>query len=165
MDLGQIALPLVTLGVMLFGLFGLAIIILPGLVIIWAAALGYGALHGMTSGGWLVLAFITILMLIGSFIDNIIMGASARKTGASWWSVLAAVILGFIGSFALPPVGGVVFALGGLFFSEYARLKDWRAALTSTRSMAVGCGWAFVLRFAIGLVMIALWIIWVLWVT
>jgi uncharacterized protein YqgC (DUF456 family) len=119
----------------------------------------------MTSGGWLVLAFITILMLIGSFIDNIIMGASARKTGASWWSVLAAVILGFIGSFALPPVGGVVFALGGLFFSEYARLKDWRAALTSTRSMAVGCGWAFVLRFAIGLVMIALWIIWVLWVT
>jgi hypothetical protein len=38
MDLGQIALPLVTLGVMLFGLFGLAIIILPGLVIIWATA-------------------------------------------------------------------------------------------------------------------------------
>ncbi len=165
MDLGQIALPLVTLAVMLFGLFGLVIVILPGLVIIWVAALGYGALHGMTPGGWLVLAFITILMLIGSFIDNIIMGAKARQTGASWWSVLAAVIMGFLGSFIIPPFGGVIFALLGLFLMEFAIQKDWRKALSSSRSMAVGCGWAFVLRFGIGLVMIALWVIWALWVT
>jgi hypothetical protein len=33
---------------------------------------------------------------------------------------------------------------------EFYRLKDWRQAMASTRSMAIGCGWAAVIRFGIG---------------
>jgi uncharacterized protein YqgC (DUF456 family) len=162
--LGQIALPLVLLAVMLFGLVSLVILpILPGLVIIWAAALGYGVLGHFTSTGSIVLmGIITILMVAGSLIDNILMGASARKTGASWVSVTASLLAGLAGSLLWPPLGGVLFSLVALFGAEFLRLHDLRKALVSTRGMAIGCGWAVAARFVGGLIMIGLFVIWVL---
>ena len=160
----QIALPLVLLAVMLFGLASLVILpILPGLVIIWAAALGYGMLGHFTSPAAIVLmVIITILMVAGSLIDNILMTTSARKTGASWVSVTASLLAGVAGSFIWPPLGGVLFSLVALFGAEFLRLRNWRKALVSTRSMAIGCGWAVAARFVGGLVMIGLFVIWVL---
>jgi hypothetical protein len=47
-----------------------------------------------------------------------------------------------------------------LFGVEWIRCKDWRKALASLKGMMIGWGWAFVIRFIIGLVMIGLWFIW-----
>jgi uncharacterized protein YqgC (DUF456 family) len=162
--LGQIALPLALLAVMLFGLVSLVFLpILPGLVIIWAAALGYGVLgHFGSPASIIVMVVITLLMLAGSLIDNIFMGASARKTGASWVSVTVSLLAGVAGSFIWPPLGGILFSLVGLFAAEFLRLHNWRKALSSTRSMAIGCGWAVAARFIGGLVMIGLYLTWVL---
>src|SRR5450759_2117580 len=162
--IGQIALPLVLLAVMLFGLASLVILpVLPGLVIIWAAALGYGVLGHFTSAAAIVLmVIITILMVSGSLIDNILMGASARKTGASWVSVTASLLAGVAGSIIWPPLGGVLFSLLALFGAEFLRLHNLRKALISTRGMAIGCGWAVAVRFVGGLIMIGLFVIWVL---
>lgn len=148
------------LSVMLFGLLGLIIPILPGLVIIWVAGLVYGIVDGFTWQNGLVFAGMTVLMLVGSFIDNFIMGAAARKQGASWVAIAIALVLGILGSLVLPPFGGLVAALLGLFGYEFYRLKDWRKALESTKSMALGCGWASIIRAAMGALMIGLWIIW-----
>ena len=100
-------------------------------------------------------------MLFGSVIDNILMGASARKTGASWFSITAALLAGVLGSFLWPPFGGILFSLAALFGVELLRLRNLRSALVSTRSMALGCGWAIVARFFIGLAMIGLYIAWI----
>jgi uncharacterized protein YqgC (DUF456 family) len=160
---GLTTLRLVVLAVMLFGLLGLAIPVLPGLVIIWVPALVYGILTGFNwlSGG--LFAGMTVLMIIGNLVDNVIMGARAREQGASWLAIAVALTAGIIGSIVFPPFGGLIAALIGLFLVEILRLKDLRRALESTRSMAVGCGWAAVVRFGIGLVMILLWGAWILW--
>ena len=147
-----------TMGAMVVGLITLPI--LPGLVIIWIAALGYGLAAGFGTLGWIMFSIITVLMVGGSFLDNILMGTSAHKQGAPWWSILVALVAAIAGNFALPVIGGILAALLTLFLLEWVRLKDWRQALASMRGMLVGCGWAFVFRFIIGMVMIGLWLIW-----
>jgi uncharacterized protein YqgC (DUF456 family) len=150
----------IILAVMLVGL--LVIPILPGLVIIWVAALGYGLAAGFGVLGWIMFALITVLMLAGSILDNILMGTSAHKEGAPWWVILLAMVAAIIGSFLIPIpiIGGILAALLTLFAIEWIRRKDWRKALASIKGMLIGWGWAFVFRFIIGMIMIGLWLIW-----
>lgn len=149
-----------TLAAMLVGL--MVTPILPGLVIIWAASLVYGLAAGFGVLGWVMFALLTVLMVAGSVLDNVLMGASAHKEGAPWWAVILALLAAIVGSFLIPIpiVGGVFAALLVLFLIEWARRKDARQALTSLKGMLIGWGWAFVFRFIIGLVMIGLWMIW-----
>lgn len=160
-SLGQYSLQIVVFTVMLFGLF--TVPILPGLVIIWVPALIYGLVTGFTLSNGILFAVMTVLMIIGTFIDNVIMGATARQKGASWWSIGIALAAGIVGSFIIPIIGGLIAALLALFLVEYNRLKNTELALESTKSMALGCGWAAVIRFGIGVVMILLWVAWVIW--
>ena len=156
----QISIEILTLTFMLFGLFGLVIPVVPGLVIIWVAALGYGIAAGFGTLGWIMFAIISLLMVAGSVIDNILMGTQARQSGASWVSIAAALVFGIAGNFVLPVIGGLIAALLALFIAEWIRRKNWRESLKSVRGMAWGCGWAFVIRFIMGVVMIGLWLVW-----
>ena len=166
MQIGSFFLPLdaiekfSALTLMLVGLITLPF--LPGLVIIWAVTLGYGLAAGFGTLGWIMFALISVFMLVGSFVDNVLMGASAHKEGAPWWAVLVAMAAAIVGTFVIPIpiVGGLLSALLVLFLIEWIRLRDWRRALASMKGMLVGCGWAFVIRFIIGMVMIGLWMIW-----
>ena len=158
-DIEQVAKG-IAIVMMMVGL--LVIPILPGLVIIWVAALGYGIAAGFSTLGWIMFAIITLLMIGGSVLDNVLMGAQAHKGGAPWWVVLISLVAAILGNFIIPIpiVGGILAALLVLFLIEWLRLKDARKALTSMRGMLVGCGWAIVFRVIIGLVMIGLWLIW-----
>ncbi len=158
---GNVTLHILVGLTMLAGWLGLLIVVVPGLVIIWSAALVYGLAVGFNTVGWVLFAIMTVLMIAGSVIDNILIGASAKQKGASWWSIAAALVGAIIGTIVLPPLGGLLFAMIALFILEYLRVKDLRKALTTTGSMAVGCGWAVVARLGIGAVMIGLWLIWV----
>ena len=105
-------------------------------------------------------AIITLLMIAGSFIDNVLMGTQARQSGASWVSIAAALVFGLAGNFVLPVIGGLIAALLALFIAEWIRRKNWRESLKSVGGMAWGCGWAFMIRFIMGVVMIGLWLVW-----
>jgi uncharacterized protein len=161
-QVGQAGLQIIVLAIMLFGLFSLFIPVLPGLVIIWVPALVYGLMTGFNWVSGILFGVMTVLMLVGNLVDNVIMGAKARQTGASWVAIGVALAAGVVGSLVFPPFGGLIAALLGLFVVELLRLNDLKRALDSTRSMAIGCGWAAVIRFGIGMVMILLWGIWVL---
>ncbi len=146
--------------VMFMGLFSLALVVVPGLTIIWAAALVYMFVDGLNWGSGIIFTVITLLMIFGNLVDNYMMGASARQKGASWLAIGVALLGGLLGSILWTPLGGLLIALLGLFVVEYVRLRDWRQAYESTRSMLIGCGWAGIIRFGIGLVMISLYAIW-----
>ncbi len=158
--IGSVGLHILVAVTMIVGLFSLLIVIVPGLVIIWAAGLVYGLVVGFDLAGGILFGIMTILMIAGSLIDNVLMGASARQKGASWLAIGAALVGALVGTLLLPPIGGILLALLALFVVEYFRVKDWRKALDSTGSMAMGCGWAVVARFGAGGVMILLWVLW-----
>jgi uncharacterized protein YqgC (DUF456 family) len=152
----QTSLDITVLVFMAISLLGLAMPIFPGLVVIW----GLAFLHGLATGfgmGWGVFIVLTVLMVIGSLVDNIFMGAKARQGGAGWLSIGLALLSGLVISVLLTPLIGLLAAPLALLLAEYARQRDWEPAWQATRALLTGWGWAFVARFLIGLVMIVLW--------
>ncbi len=153
--------------VMVLGLLSLLTNLVPGLVIMWAGALVYGIYEVITQtytvGGIILFVLITGLMAFGSIVDNILMGATAKEAGASWLAIGISMVAGVAGSFIpfLFPFGGLICALLGLFIVEVIRLKNWRSALKSTKSMMVGCGFSVLARFGIGVLMILFYLVWV----
>jgi uncharacterized protein YqgC (DUF456 family) len=147
--------------IMLVGLFGLIIPIFPGVVIMWLAALGYGIVTGFGTLGIVVFVFLTILMLIGTVVDNIFMGAGARKGGASWLTIAVALFVGIVGTLAVPPFGGIIAAPVAVVLLEFQRTSDMKKAVNALGGLAKGWGLSFVARFGIGVVMMILWWLWV----
>ena len=80
--------------VMLVGLFGLIVPIFPGIVVIWLAALVYGLITGFTPLGIGLLVLLTILMISGATIDNVLMAARAHKEGATWLTLAIGMTAG-----------------------------------------------------------------------
>ena len=161
MDFWTASILWITLFIMLVGLFSLVVPILPGLVIMWLGALGYGIVRGFGTLGIVVMVIITILTIAGSLADNLLMGAGARKGGASWGTILAALLAGVVGTIVFPPFGGFIAAPLAILLLEYSRLRDWRLAFQALRGLATGFGASIVVRFLIGLLVIGLWFVWV----
>lgn len=146
---------------MIFGLFGMVIPIFPGGFVIWLATLLYGLFNGFAGSGLVFFIVITTLMIAGIIIDDVLMAASARKHGASWWSLFFAFVGGVVGTFLLPPFGGLLLAPGLLYVTEYMRKSDGKKAWRVTQGLLTGWGWSFVARFGLGLLMICVWFVWV----
>ncbi len=133
----------------------------PGLTIIWLAGLIYGFLKGFDRNGLWIFAAMTLLMIFGNMVDQLLMGAKARQSGASWLGVILSTIAALIFSVLFPPFGGLVAALVVLFVVEVIRLRNIAKAGETTREMAVGCATAIIARFGIACLMIGLWpVVW-----
>ncbi len=146
---------------MLLGLLVLVVPVLPGLFIMWLAALAYGIATGFHTLGIVIFVVITLLVIGGSLADNVLMGAGAKHGGASWWTILAALVAGVLGTLLFPPFGGFILAPLAILLLEYARLRNWNDAWRSLRGLATGWGAAYFVRILVGLLVIGLWAIWV----
>lgn len=153
-----------TLFVMLIGLAGLLVPIFPGLLVMWLATLFYALIEvsnqTITWFEWVLFAVITLLMLAGSVVDNIIIARQVREKQVPWGSVLFGYLAGLIASLFFTPLIGIVAAPAGLFVAEYWRLRDTKVAFSSTRAWMTGWGLTIAARVAIGVVMIGLWMVW-----
>jgi uncharacterized protein YqgC (DUF456 family) len=156
-----VVVQVVIAAIMSAGLVSLFTFVIPGLTIIWLSALAYGLLTGFTLASGICFALITLLMIFGNVVDQLLMGSKAKQSGASWTGVILSTIAAFVFSFLWPPFGGIIAAMLVLFAFEFIRLRDWRKAGGTTKEMAVGCASAIVARFFIGVVMISLWVVWV----
>jgi len=151
----------VTQFIILVGLVGLIIPIFPGIIIIWLACLAYGVVTGFSTWGIVLFVLISILMLAGTTVDNILMGAGAHKGGASWLTVGIALLAGVAGTILLPPFGGFIAAPLGVLLLEWWRTKDLKKAWQALVGMAAGLGLSIFARLGIGALMMVLWWVWV----
>ncbi|MBN1266176.1 MAG: DUF456 domain-containing protein [Anaerolineales bacterium] len=145
---------------MLIGVLGVVIPVLPDIVLIWLAALGYGLIVGWgTWGGW-IFAGITLMAVIAIASDFWASGVGAKVGGASMRSILIGIVLGLIG-LIFTPIGAVVGFLAGVFISEYVRLQDAEKALRGVLGVSIGYGASFGVKLGLSLFMIAAWLVWV----
>jgi len=151
---------ILTILTMLVGLFGLIVPIFPGNVVMWLAALTYGLIFGFGKLGAIMFAIITLLMIVAVLSDNILMGAKAREKGADWGSIILALIAGVVGTMIFPPIGGLIAAPLVLYLAELQRRRDAEEAKAVVKALLTGWGLSFVVRFALGVVIFALWGIW-----
>ncbi len=153
-----------TLFFMLVGLVGLLVPIFPGLIVMWLATLFYALVQASNQNmawyEWALFVLITLLMIAGSVVDNIIIARRVREKQVPWGSIIIGYLAGIIASLFLTPLIGILAAPAGLFGAEYLRLRNPQVAFASTRAWMTGWGITIAVRIAIGVVMIGLWVIW-----
>ena len=123
------------------GLIGTVLPILPGGVLIAVAVLIW-ALVVQTVAGWLVLVAVVLLIAAGAVLKYFTAGKKMVSSGVPNLSLAAGGLLGIVGFFVIPLVGLLVGFIVGLGAAEYHRLRDWRAARSSSLTAlgAVGLG-------------------------
>ena len=160
----QVMIETLTLFVLLAGLAGLLIPVFPGLTVMWLGTLVYALVQA--SGGnmnwvdWVLFTLITLLMIGGNIVDNIIIAKHVRDKNVPWSSILWAFAAGIILSLFFTPIVGMIASPVGLFLAEWRRLKDKQAAFKNTKAWMTGWGWSFAARFGIGVFMIIFWALW-----
>jgi uncharacterized protein YqgC (DUF456 family) len=147
--------------IMLVGLAGVFLPLLPGIELVWLAAVGYGIFHGFTWGGAAALLAITVLLAIGLSSDIWITGLGLRATKTSLVSVILGILVLLIVSLLFTPLTGILLGLGVMFLLEFRRHRSWKKAFASTGSAVAGCGFSYGFKFIIGLVMMGIWVVWV----
>ena len=149
--------------VMVIGVAGTVLPILPGLWVIWFAAVAYGILAGVTTGGWFAMALITALAITGTASAFYLPQRAASSVGVPWWGQLVAIGFAVAGFFVVPIVGVPLGFAVGILVATIVRERRIAGALGATwatlKSMLLASG----VQFAVGLMMMAVWVVWV-WV-
>ena len=145
---------------MLVGLAGTVLPALPGVALIWLAALIYGIADGFTTLTPLAFVALTILGLLGVVADFVLSQAGSRIAGASWQALAAGVVLGAVGFVLGLFIGGIgavplafIGTLAGILAVEYRHRKDWGEALKAGGGWLAGCLISRVVEFGIGVLM------------
>jgi len=160
----QVILETITLFVLIVGLLGLIVPVFPGLTVMWLGTLFYALIQNsagkMTGWDWFLFGLITVLMIVGNIVDNLIIAYKMRDKYVPWSSIILAFAAGIIVSLFFTPLIGLVAAPAALFLAELRRLKNRDAAIDSTKAYMIGWGWAFGARFLVGSMMIGFWMLW-----
>jgi uncharacterized protein YqgC (DUF456 family) len=154
-----------TLGVMVVGLIGTVIPVLPGVELIWLAALVYAIAERFATIDPLTFAALTALAVIGITANIWASHLGSRLGGASWQALLAGLGLGavgfllglFVGGIGAVP-GGLIGALAGVLLVEYHRRKDWRGAARAGTGWLLGCLLSGFIQMTLGIVMILIFV-------
>ena len=110
------------------GIAGLVLPLLPGIALIYAGIVAVAWADDFTRIGPAMLVFMLVVTIAAQLIDHIAGVFGARKAGASGWGVFGAAVGAVVGLFFGLP--GVILgpAVGALAF-EYLRNPDARLAL------------------------------------
>jgi uncharacterized protein YqgC (DUF456 family) len=150
------AAELLVLLVMVAGLVGVVVPVLPGLVLIWAAGVGWAWVGG-GAVRWAVAGVLTVLLVAGTVVKYAIPARSATGTGAPRSTLVAGAVGALVGFFVIPVVGVVVGGVGAVYLAERSRLGAHRSAWRSTRAVLIGVGIGLLVELATGVVMIGVW--------
>jgi uncharacterized protein YqgC (DUF456 family) len=145
---------------MAIGLVGTLFPILPGLLLIWAAALVYGLVGEFGGVGIAAMFVITALTVAGVAAGVVIPKKAAGTAGASKSSLLLGAVVAVIGFFVIPIVGVPIGGALGIFVGEQIRTGDHRVAWIATKATLTGFGLAALAQFAAGVLMVITWVVW-----
>lgn len=145
------------------GLIGTVVPLLPGPVLIFVAGIVHTLLRPESGMSWWAIAIQALLVAVAYGID-IMSGAMGTKWfGGSRWGVAGVLIGGIVGLFFGLP--GLIFGplIGGFAFEMLFAKKEMSPAAKATWGTLVGTGVGLVARLCIGLVMIGWFFVNVFW--
>jgi uncharacterized protein YqgC (DUF456 family) len=119
------------------GVLGAFLPILPGSPLIFAGALLYDYSSDWTTFGWLWLGVLLLLMVGAEVAEWWLSNMGAKVGGASWQALVVGAIGGLIGLF-IPPFGFFIGAVGGVIATEYWRTRSLRGATKAGGGWFVG---------------------------
>jgi uncharacterized protein YqgC (DUF456 family) len=139
------------------GLVGVVVPLLPGLILVWAGIALWSLSHG-GEAGWLVLAAASLVLALGLFAKYALPGRRLRDVGVPWTTLTFGVVLGVFGFFVIPVFGLPLGFVLGVYLAEAARLNSFAAAWPSTRSAVAAVGLSLLIELGAGLIATAIWL-------
>jgi uncharacterized protein YqgC (DUF456 family) len=139
--------------VIAFGIVGVVIPVLPGLLLslLWALLSGAGQLR------WVVLAIATVVAVVGAAIKYLLPSRRLKSVGVPNSALFAGGVLGLIGFFVVPVVGVVIGFVLGVYLVERVRLGPGRA-WPSTREAITAAGLAMLIEFTTSVAVAVVWV-------
>ena len=142
--------------VILVGLLGIVVPVLPGTLLVAAAILGWGLAVDAALAWMLVAAALTVLA-IGTVIKYAVPGRRLRAAGVPPTTLLSGAVLGIVGFFVVPVIGLVAGFVLGVYAAEVRRLGSGRA-WPATRSALTAVGLSLLIELGAALGATALWV-------
>ena len=147
---------------MLVGLVGTALPLVPGLPIVWLAALVYGLVEGFGTTGTVAFGVISVLAVAGIIGGVVLPHRHVAARGAARSSVMAGAVGAIVGFFVIPVIGLIIGGIVGIYAMELRRTGDSAAAWATTKTLLVGFGLGVLLELSAGVLMVVVWVVWVL---
>jgi len=115
------------------GMVGIVIPVIPGLLLCLAAVFLWAWDAGTTLGWW-VFGLSAVLYLAGVALQYAVPGRRLREAGVRRSTLVLAVLVAVVGFFVVPVVGAPVGFVLGIYLVEASHSRDRSAAWTSTKS-------------------------------
>jgi uncharacterized protein len=148
-----------TIVLMLVGLVGSVLPLLPGTVLILGAAVIHRiALGPEKSVGWITLVGLTALMVLAHLVDLVSGSIGAKWFGATRWGAVGAILGAIVGLFFMP-IGIFVGPLVGVLLFELLGGKEILPAGRATWGALLGTTAGIAMKFAIASTMIVWFLI------
>lgn len=141
--------------VMLAGLIGSVLPVVPGIPVILIAAIGHRLCFGQNSASNLVLIILAVLTVVAIVFDFLAGMFGANKMGATWRGALGAIIGGIVGMFFSLP-GIIIGPFVGATLFELLGDRELEKALKAGLGATLGLFAGIIGKFAIGVIMILL---------
>jgi uncharacterized protein len=157
-DSGSLGVLLATVMIVV-GVLGVIVPILPGLLLCWAGVLVWAILADVGWGKWVVFGFATAVAGTGVALKYLWPGRNMKRSGVPNRTLIVGGLLAIVGFFVIPLIGLIIGFVAGVYLSERLRLGSSQLAWPSTRSALKAAGLAMLIELATALLVTATWLI------
>ncbi len=144
---------------MLVGLAGVVVPVVPGLLLVLAGALWWTIGDGGSVGHWTYFTVIALVFVAGTVLKYVVPARRTAVAGTATRSMVFAAGVGIVGLFVIPIIGAPIGFVLGIYLAELQRLHSRQAAWTSTRAALNGVALSMLIEFSAGVVMIGIWLL------
>jgi len=141
--------------VILVGLVGIVVPVLPGSILILGAVLVWTVSDG-SGTAWTVFALATTLLVAGAIVKYVIPGRGLRSSGVPNRTIMFGGLLGIVGFFVVPVIGLVIGFVLGVYLSEVRRVGR-HLAWPSTVAAMKAVGLSIFVELVAGLLAAGVW--------
>lgn len=139
------------------GLLGIVVPVLPGLVVVLAGVLLWAVLTA-TPLAWGLFAACVVVALAGYALQYLLPGRRMKERGVGTSTLALAVVAGVVGFFIVPVVGALLFFVLAIFVVESSRSRDRGLAWTRTKHAMVAVAQSVGIELVAGLVIAGLYV-------
>ncbi|WP_433198154.1 DUF456 domain-containing protein [Nocardia sp. CA-107356] len=144
--------------VILVGLLGIIVPILPGVILIFGAIAVWAFVEGGATA-WTVFAVSTAFLVLSGIIKYTWPGRKMKDAGVSNRALFLGAVLGIVGFFVIPVVGLFVGFVLGVYLSELQRLRENQQAWQATVHALKGVGLSMLIELFGALLATGVWVI------
>lgn len=132
----------------LVGLVGIVVPVLPGTITVIAGLLVWAVVVGGPVG-WITFTVGTLFCLTGMTATYVLTGRTLRRAAIPNRSVLIGLVAGVVGMFVIPVIGLPIGFAAGLFLSELSRVREPKVALRTSGQALRATGIGLIVEFAL----------------